>query len=118
MIYIKYSNEHIKKLCTNEIKARKTFGKNSDDLFALLNAIDAASSLYDLVALKQYHLHYLAGDKKGIFAFRIHYNSKYRVEFHALDKNGNILYPEQDIYSFYKQITSIEIIKISEHYGK
>ncbi|MCH5180330.1 MAG: type II toxin-antitoxin system RelE/ParE family toxin [Erysipelotrichales bacterium] len=110
-----YKNTKIEKICTDEKKAKIKFGENvANKLFAALNAIESASNLNDIFALKQYNLHKLKGDLKNIHSMYLGKTTGYRLLLTPLDENEEPVIC--DDFSSYTMAVCVEIGEVSKHY--
>lgn len=111
---ITYSNAKVKTQCTSIRQAKKDFPeKIAKKLHKVVQFIESADSLEDVINMPTYHFHNLKGDKEGGYALDIDgRRSGYRllVTFHSVD---NAVVFSQSI-----SIKAIEIKEVSNHYGK
>lgn len=113
-----YSNKKTEKLCEDFNKAVKAFGKDvAIKLSDLLNAIEAFSTLYDLVVMPQFRLHALGQNRNYQYSFVIHKGYKWRLIVYPLDENGIVLKDKSNEKEMLTKAVMVEIVEVSEHYG-
>lgn len=109
---ISYRNKKVSQQCTKLGKAKQDFpSKVALKLHRLVNFLESAETLKDVISFKSYNFHDLKGDKLGQYAFDIDGRaSSYRliVSFEGISK--------ETIFSDASSIQLIEIEEVSKHY--
>ncbi len=108
---IEYSNRKLEKQCTELKTAKKYFpNKIAIKLHKLINFIDSAESLKDVISMSSYNFHNLKGSRNGQYALNIDgRRSSYRL---IVVFNGN----ENLVFSKPQLIKIIRIEEVSKHY--
>lgn len=109
---ITYANNKVEKQCTELKRAKKDFpAKVANKLFKLIDFIEAAESLEDVISFPPYRFHNLKGNKKGLYALDIDgKKGKYRLL---------VSFAEEDTDQVFSNSMSIEAIileEVSNHY--
>lgn len=110
---ITYSNNRVEKQCTDFRKAKKDFPeKIAKNLHKVIQFIENADSLEDVINMPTYNFHNLKGDRKGVFAIDIDgRRSGYRLLVSFYEVNNEIVFSQS------VSIEDIEIKEVSNHYG-
>ncbi len=106
---IAYKTEHVEKLCTDEVYARRNLPNEiAKRLRLLIPKIIAADNLafFLLPENMKYHLEKLHGQRQYQMSIRIKYNEGYRMIFECMNT---------DIKDDYVNMNEIKIIDINKH---
>jgi proteic killer suppression protein len=88
----------------------------AEGLHSLINLIENADNLKDILEMKQYHMHPLQGKRGNQYALDIAgRRSGYRLIIVPLDDNGNE-WKEKDINIVYKSTKVIIAWEVTNHY--
>ncbi len=110
-----YRDSKIEKLCCDEKCAIRKYGeKVATRLINVIRFMKDSSNLNDLLALKQYHLHQLKGDRYGEYSIYLGKTTGFRLIIIPLDENEKII-PPNDI-NIYAKSVCVKIEEISKHY--
>ena len=102
-------------MCTNEKEAFKKLGKEvAIKLFAVINLLENAVNLKDILVLPQYNLHILRGDLKGRYSIYLGRKTGFRLILIPLDENEDVI--ECSDMSVYTIAVCVEILEVSKHY--
>jgi proteic killer suppression protein len=116
---IHYKTTIVENLCKKEKAAKKFFDnmKYFTDLQGVINLIDQAPTLSDLVAFPHLHFHPTDFYMKNTYGLDIGgRKSKYRLIIMPMDDEGNAVSRDEDFYSRCKQIRIVRIEEVSKHY--
>lgn len=110
-MHIEYHNKKVEQYCTDMIEAKKKFElKIATKLMQVINFIEAAESLNDVIKYPPFNFHDLKGNRKGQYAIDIAgRKSKYRLIL-KLSKSETI-----DVYADAKSIEVVIIQEVSKH---
>lgn len=118
-----YKDDKTKELCTNLKVAKKYFGgkgKYAEKLFSIINALQQAETIEDIIAFPPYHFHPLndIGKKKlkGMFAIDIiNRKQPWRLILQPLDENYCV-YDPCNIDQIARFVKVVEVMEVSKHY--
>ena len=113
---IQYKSQKLHELCHDYRKAQKELGKQvAEKLFALMNLLENSECLYDIEAMRIYHLHPLSGERRGEFALDLGRKLGYRLIVIPLDDNEKE-WKETDLSIVYKATKIVLVWEVSKHY--
>lgn len=121
---IVYTDEKVKKACTDIKSATKLFGGSKQvavSLHARINAIDQADTLMDIIRTPNFHFHNLKNKNgknlKGYYAIDVKGRKEpWRIILQPLDENEEP-YPATDsIDHIAGAVRIVEITEVSKHY--
>lgn len=99
---ILYRDSKIKKICCDEKCSIRKYGIDiSTRLFKAIDFLKSAKNLSDLLALKQYHLHPLKGDRLGEYSIYLGKTTGFRLIIIPLDENDKRI-PQNDMSIYTK----------------
>ncbi len=109
-----YKSKKIEKLCNDERKLISEYGKEvATKLIAVINLLESAYNLKDILAFTQYRLHLLKGKYDGLFSMRLGSTTGFRLIIMPLDENENIVKNSTNVYTI---TVNVEIVEVSKHY--
>lgn len=112
---ILYKDSKIKKICCDEKIAIRKFGQDvAKRLMFVINFMGNSKDLNDLLALKQYHLHQLKGNRLGEYSIYLGKTTGFRLIIIPLDENENRI--QVNDMSIYTKSVCVEIEEVSKHY--
>lgn len=112
-----YHNAKTQKLCEDPNRSKKELGEIvATKLQILLFAIESLPNLFDLMAIPQFRLHALKGDRTNQYSLVIHKGSKWRLIIYPLDKNGLLVRNNGDEKKTLLESVIVEVLEVSEHY--
>lgn len=116
---IKYSNDKVKRQCTDIKAATKLFGGDKNmaiSLFSRIYAIVNADVIKDIIMMPSFHFHNLRGQMEGLFAIDVKTRKdKWRIILQPLDDNEEIFDPCH-IDEIASTVRIVEIREVSAHY--
>lgn len=114
-----YSKNKWQDICNDKDKAAKFFGGDKKlglALLAVIQALDSAVFIHDIIVLPQYRFHKLYGDREGFFAIDIKgKKNPWRLILQPLDENEEPFVPCH-IDQIAKSVKVVEITEVSKHY--
>lgn len=115
---INYKSKEIEDICTKRPKAIKHFDeKVFKKLSSIINYIEQATSLLDIINYPAYNFHDLEG-KKRLNEWSIYIgNTGYRLILIPQDENNNFI-EKGDVIKNCKTIKIIMITEVCNHYGE
>ncbi|MDM7499950.1 MULTISPECIES: type II toxin-antitoxin system RelE/ParE family toxin [Lactococcus] len=103
---VQYNDRHTEKQCKSLKQSKKDFSDIANKLHKLINFIENADSLSDIISFPSYNFHGLKGKRKGQYALDINgRKSSYRLI---------VCFEKHDIELIFSEPNSIKIIQIEE----
>ena len=110
-----YKNKQTEKICTDEKKAIKSFGKEvANKLLAVIILLECSLNLKDVLAFKQYNLHPLKGNLKGFHSIYLGKTTGYRLLLMPLDENKQPI--KNTDTNIYASAVCVKIEGVTKHY--
>lgn len=114
-----YADDKVERQCTNIKEATRLFGGNKSlvvSLFARINAILAADTIRDIIAMPPFHFHKLKGDMEGLFAVDVKTRrDQWRIILCPLDENEE-KYEPCHIDEIALTVKIVKVVEVSAHY--
>lgn len=113
LMQIRYTTSKLEKVCTNLKEAKKKYsGIVPEKLHAIINFIENASNLTDIINYIPFHFHHLKGSRKGEYAVDIGGRSSgWRLIIIPIDDSGSTC-SNDEVYS--KNAVNIVIVQLEE----
>ncbi len=88
---IEYKTKNIEEICTDPKASKRKLGKMiSLRLFAVVNFIETAENIVDLMNMPSLKFHDLKGNYKNTFSIYLGKNLGWRLLIKVLDSDGNV----------------------------
>ncbi|MDR1701804.1 MAG: hypothetical protein LBR56_03400 [Sporomusaceae bacterium] len=115
---VRYKNKKLEKLCTDLKEAKKKYsGEIPEKLLSVINFINSASNLTDLINYPPFHFHPLAGTRCGQYAIDIGgRRSGYRLIFMPINNDGTTCTNEQIYSASAVNVIIIQAEEVTNHY--
>lgn len=86
-------------------------------MLMFLNALNACENAYDIKITKMFFMEHKKGNLNSYYSISLDKKkSKWRLLIQMLDKNGDVVCPNENEKEFLKGIKKIRIKEISNHY--
>ena len=115
---VKYRTKALERVCTNIKEAKKQYSRNiPEKLLSVINYIEIANYLKDIVNYPPFHFHGLDGDRKGQYAIDIGgRRSGYRLIIAPMNDDGTWSSKEEVFSNASANITIVCVEEVSNHY--